>query len=105
MEPVNISILVVSCKHYVPSYNWYFCKSRGYICGTPNSPDDFCYDEIRLNEFNSSEDYVLMPECPGMTDEEAAEIVQDWCKKNSIPFHDDMDNIEAAYRCYYKYDD
>lgn len=28
MEPVNLSILVVNCKQYIPTYNWYFCKSN-----------------------------------------------------------------------------
>ena len=64
MEPVNLSILVVNCKQYIPSYNWYFCKSGRYFCGTANSPDDICFNEARLKEFNDSDDYVLMPECP-----------------------------------------
>ena len=57
MEPVNLSILVVNCKQYIPSYNWYFCKSRRYFCGTANSPDDICFNEARLKEFNDSENY------------------------------------------------
>ena len=52
MEPVNLSILVVNCKQYIPSYNWYFCKSGRYFCGTANSPDDICFNEARLKEFN-----------------------------------------------------
>ena len=54
MEPVNLSILVVNCKQYIPSYNWYFCKSGRYFCGTANSPDDICFNEARLKEFNDS---------------------------------------------------
>ena len=105
MEKVNLSILVVNCKHYIPSYNWYLCKSGSYFCGTANSPDDVCYNEERLNKYNTSDDYVLMPECPRMTDEEAAEVVKKWCKQNQIPYNDDMDNIEAAYKWYNKFDD
>ena len=93
MEPVNLSILVVNCKQYIPSYNWYFCKSGRYFCGTANSPDDICFNEARLKEFNDSDDYVLMPECPGMTDEEAAVVLKWWCRQNDIPYNDDMDNI------------
>ena len=85
MEPVNLSILVVNCKQYIPSYNWYFCKSRRYFCGTANSPDDICFNEARLKEFNDSDDYVLMPECPGMTDDEAAVVLKWWCRQNDIP--------------------
>lgn len=103
MKPMNLSSLVVTCKEYVPFYNWYLCRSGRHFCGTPNTPDDLCYDEARLHEFETSDDYVLMPECPRMTDEEAAEVVKDWCKQNNIPYIDDMDNIEEAYRAYYKY--
>ena len=41
------------------------------------------------------------PECPGMTDEEAAAALKLWCRQNNISYNDDMDNVEAAYRCYY----
>ena len=105
MKSVNLSILVVNCKHYIPSYNWYFNKGGRHICGTANSADDICFDEARLKEFNDSSDYVLLPECPGMTDDEAAEVVKAWCECNEIPYRDDMDNIEETYRWYYKYDD
>ena len=105
MERVNLSILVVNCKNYVPSYNWYLCKSGGYFCGTANSPDDASYKKERHNEYDTSDDYVLMPDCPGMSDEEAAEVVMKWCEQNQIPYNDDMDNIEAAYEWYYKYGD
>ena len=98
---IKLSILVVNCKQYIPSYNWYFRKSDGCIYGTANSPDDICYDEIRLTIFETSDDFVLMPECPGMTDEEAAEVVKDWCVKNNIRYIDDMDNIEETYRGVY----
>ena len=101
MEKARLSFLVVDCKQYIPSYNWYFRKSDGYIYGTANSPEDICYDEIRLNIFESSDDFVLMPECPGMTDEEAAAVVKDWCIKNNIQFIDDMDRIEETYRAIY----
>jgi hypothetical protein len=105
MEPVNLSILVVNCKQYIPTYNWYFCKSGRYFCGTANSPDDICFNEARLKEYNDSDDYVLMPECPGMTDEEAAVVLKWWCRQNNIPYNDDMNNIDAAYRWYYKYEE
>ena len=105
MEPVNLSIFVVNCKSYIPSYNWYFCKSGRFFCGTANSPDDVCFDEARLKELNDSSDFVLLPECPGMTDEETAAVVKWWCRQNNIPYNDDMDNIEAAYRWYYKCED
>lgn len=105
MEPVNVSIVVVNCKEYIPSYNWYFCKSERYITGTANSPDDICYHEERLKKYENSDDFVLMPDCHGMTDEEAAVIVKWWFRQNNIPYNDDMDNIEAAYRWYYKYED
>ena len=98
---IKLSILVIDSKQYIPSYNWYFRKSDGCIYGTANSPDDICYDEVRLTIFESSDDFVLMPECPGMTDEEAAEVVKDWCAKNNIRFIDDMDNIEETYRAMY----
>ena len=105
MEKVNLSILVVNCKDYKPSHNWYLSKSERCFYGTAKTPDIIGYDEARLNELNSSDDCILMPECPKMTDEEAAEVVKEWCNQNDIPFNDDMDNIEAAYRWYYKYDD
>lgn len=104
MKPIDLSILVVNCKDYMPMYNWYLCKSKDCFCGTAISPEDCTYDEERLNEYNTSEDYVLMPECPGMTDEEAAEVVKDWCVQNNLPYNDDMDNIEATYRWYHKLD-
>ena len=49
--------------------------------------------------------HLRMPECPGMTDEEAAAVLKWWCRQSDIPYNDDMDNIEAAYRWYYKYED
>jgi hypothetical protein len=101
MLGIKLSILVVNCKQYIPSYNWYFRKSDECIYGTANSPDDICYDENRLNIFESSNDFVLMPECPGMTDEEAAEVIKDWCIRNNIQFIDDMDKIEETYRAIY----
>ena len=98
---IKLSILVISCKQYYPSYNWYFRKSDGLIYGTANSPEDICYDEIRLKIFESSDDFVLMPECPEMSDEEAAEVIKGWCEKNSIRYIDDMDKIEETYRAIY----
>ena len=55
---------------------------------TPDWPD---FDEERRKEYDASDDYVLMPECPQMAAEEAAEVVQTWCEKNDIPYNDDMD--------------
>ena len=57
-------------------------------------PEDICYDITRLTIFESSDDFVLMPESPRMTDDEAAVVVKDWCLKNDIRFIDDMDDIE-----------
>jgi hypothetical protein len=101
MGIINLSSLVISCKQYFPSYNWYFRKSDGCIYGTANSQEDICYDETRLSIFESSDDFVLMPECPGMSNEEAAAVIKDWCEKNSIRYIDDMDRIEEAYRAIY----
>ena len=47
-------------------------------------------------------EHLRMPECPGMTDEEAAVVLKWWCRQNNISYNDDMDNIEAAYRWSYK---
>ena len=47
-------------------------------------------------------EHLRMTECPGMTDEEAAVVLKWWCRQNNISYNDDMDNIEAAYRWYYK---
>ena len=105
MEPISLSILVVNCKNYVPSHNWYLCKSGRHFSAAAKSPDSWDYDEEHLNEYDASDDYILMPECPRMTDEEAAEVVRSWCQQNNIPYNDDLDEIEAAYRWYYKYDD
>lgn len=101
MEKARLSVLVVDCKQYIPSYNWYFRKSDGCIYGTANSPEDICYDEMRLTIFESSDDFVLMPECPEMTNDEAAAVVKDWCINNNIQFIDDMDKIEETYRAIY----
>ena len=101
MPGIKLSILVVNCKEYIPSYNWYFRKSDRCIYGTANSSEDICYDETRLTIFESSDDFVMMPDCPGMTDEEAAEVIKDWCIKNNIQFIDDMDKIEETYRAIY----
>lgn len=84
MKPISLSILVVNCKDYKPFNNWYLCKSGRYLCAAAKSPNSLVYDEARLNEYNGSDDYVLMPECPGMTDEEAASVVMDWCEQNDI---------------------
>ena len=105
MEPISLSILVVNCKNYEPSHNWYLCKSGRHFSAAAKSPDSWDYDEEHLNEYDASDDYILMPECPRMTDEEAAEVVRSWCQQNNIPYNDDLDEIEAAYRWYYKYDD
>ena len=32
-------------------------------------------------------------------------VLKWWCRQNDIPYNDDMDNINAAYRWYYKYED
>jgi len=101
MEGIKLSLLVVSCKQYIPSYNWYFRRSDGCIYGAANTPEGICYDESRLNILESSDDFVLMPECPRMTDGEAAAVVKDWCIKNNIRFIDDMDRIEETYRAIY----
>ena len=105
MEPISLSILVVNCKDYKPFYNWYLCRSGCHFSGTANTPDDPTYSEARLNKFNASGDYVLLPECPRMSDEEAALVVRNWCEQNDIPFIDDLDDIETAYHWYYKYGD
>ena len=67
MEPVNLSILVVNCKQYIPSYNWYFCKSGRYFCGTANSPEDICFNEARLKEFNDSKNSNISIICSPAT--------------------------------------
>ena len=103
MEPISLSILVVNCKDYKPYYNWYLCKSGMHFSAAVKSPDSRDFDEARLHEYDSSDDYVLRPECPRMSDEEAAEVVRDWCLQNDIPYIDDLDEIEAAYHWYYKY--
>jgi hypothetical protein len=36
-----------------------------------------------------------MPECPGMTDEEAAVVLKWWCRQNNNPYNDDMNNIDG----------
>ena len=105
MEPINVSILVVNCKDYKPTHDYYLCKSGRHFCSVARTPEWPDYNEERRKEYSDSEDYVLMPECPGMTDEEAANVVKEWCLQNNIPYNDDMENIEAAYRWYYKYDD
>ena len=105
MKPISLSILVVNCKDHKPFNNWYLCKSGRYLSAAAKSPDSLDYDEARLHEYDESDDYVLMPECPGMTNEEAAVVVRNWCEHNDIPYIDDIDNIEAAHRWYYKYDD
>ena len=98
MKPINLSFLVVDCKDYKPSHNWYLSTKDGYIYGIAKDPEWPDYNEARLKEFDESEHYVLMPECPGMTDEEAADEIKKWCVQNGIPFNDDMENIEMAYR-------
>ena len=103
MEPISLSILVVICKDYKPSHDWYFRKSKGGIFGAAKAPKWPDYDEERHKEFNYSHDYVLMPECPGMSDEEAVEVVRIWCVNNNIPYIDDFDCIETAYHWYYKF--
>jgi hypothetical protein len=103
IKPFHLSILVVNCKDYKPSHDWYLCKSGGHFRGVARTPEWPDYDEALREEFNASDDYVLMPECPGMTDIEAAEVIRDWCEQNDIPYIDDLDDIEAAYRYYYKY--
>jgi hypothetical protein len=35
-------------------------------------------------------------------EEKAAVVLKWWCRQNNIPYNNDMDNIEAAYRRYYK---
>lgn len=105
MEPISLSILVVNCKDYKPSHDWYLCKSGMHFSAAAKSSDWPDYDEVRHKEFNDSDDYVLMPECPGMTDEEAGEVIRNWCEQNSIPYIDDLDDIETAYQWYYKYGD
>lgn len=104
MRKVSLSSLVVSCKDYKPDYNWYFRKSDGYIYGALNRPDISGYDEERVKEYDASDDFVLTPECPRMTDEDAAEVVREWCGENNIPYNDDLERIEEVYRWYYKYD-
>ena len=42
-----------------------------------------------------------MPECPGMTDEEAAAVVKNWCIRNNIQFIDDLNIIEEIYKDVY----
>lgn len=69
MKPFDLSILVVNCKDYKPSHDWYLCKSSRYFSGVARNPDWPDYDEARREEYNTSDDYVLMPECPEMTDD------------------------------------
>ena len=105
MEPISLSILVVNCKDYKPQNNWYLCKSGMHFSAAAKSPDSWDYNEARLQKYETSDDYVLMPECPRMTDEEAGKVVMDWCERNDIPYIDDLDDIETAYHWYYKYGD
>ncbi len=103
MKNVRLSSLVVSCKDYKPAYNWYLRRSDGYYYGTANHVDDMTYDEETLREYEESDDYVLLPECPGMTDDDAAEVLKQWCALNNITYVDDMDDIENTYKGYYGY--
>lgn len=103
MEKVSLSMLVVNCKDYQPSSNWYFQKSERCICGTWKNSNSKAYNERKLEKYESSDDYVLMPECSEMSDEEASEVVKLWCEKNGIPYIDDLEDIDIAYKWYYKY--
>lgn len=105
MKPISLSLFVVSCKDYKPEYDWYFCKSRGHIRSLEKISADLSCDEARLGEFSNSDDYVLMPECPDMTNDEAIEVVRDWCDRSGILYIDDTDSIEEVFRWYYKLDD
>ena len=99
MKPIGLSILVVNCKDYKPMNNWYLCKSGRYLTGAAKSPDSLDYDVARLKEYDESDDYVLMPECPGMADEEAAAVVRKWCEQNDIPYMDDIDDRLPEVTC------
>ena len=57
MEPISLSILVVNCKNYVPSHDWYLCKSGVHFSAAAKTPDWPDYDEARHNEFNECDDY------------------------------------------------
>lgn len=71
---MNIFIVSVSDPK-----DYYLCKSGRHFSAVARTPEWPDYNEERRKEYNDSDDYTLMPECPGMTDEEAADVVKEWC--------------------------
>lgn len=69
--------------------------------GTPNDLNELLTNSLGVTIFETSDDFVLMPECPGMTDDEAAVVIKDWCLNNDIKFIDDMDHKEEIRRAIY----
>lgn len=101
MRNVSLAHLVVTCKDYAPMYNWYLRKSDGYYYFACNEPKSPSFDKKRFEMLESNDDFVLMPECHNMEDEEAACVIREWCIKNDIRFLEDMELIEDAYGMYY----
>ena len=56
MEKVNLSILVVNCKDFKPSHNWYLCKSERCFYGTAKTPDIIGYQ----NKFDDKFDFSVV---------------------------------------------
>jgi hypothetical protein len=62
-----------------------------------NEKDDSCKGSIGAI-YQSFDGKDLYPSL----EEKAAVVLKWWCRQNNIPYNNDMDNIEAAYRWYYK---
>ena len=51
MKEVYLSILVVNCKDYKPSHNWYLRKNDSCFYGAAKESDKFWHDELKLKEY------------------------------------------------------
>ena len=55
MKPVNLSILVVNCKDYHPSHDYYLCKSGRHFSGVARTPEWPDYNEELHNKTIATE--------------------------------------------------
>ena len=56
MEPFNVSILVVNCKDYKPTHDYYLCKSGRHISSVARTPEWPDYNEERRKEYSDYDD-------------------------------------------------
>lgn len=110
-KAASLSWFVVSTRHCVNEYDWFWDKRHHCCYGVPKEKMSENVFES-LAEFYKSmekpatyfEESVIMPELHELSIDEAVPYLIDWCNSNKIIFEEDLDRYKEVEAGYWGYD-